>query len=674
MPHRSRAEYTGYDFTASAGWDYNYDPSGSRSYSSYHNRHHHHGYNGATEDLDPYTDAYTNPSTCERDSEAGRPNSSSVESSCAQNSCEHVFSGSRYERHDPGYDDRGWLRGTTHHDSHDKRNHQHGSYSLRDRAPRRSRSPPNRTIPSTNPIPTAPSPEYLAESQKTSIHLPTPSAMRKLLILDLNGTLVYRTPHTRKETRPRRRNYHHNRGHDLSHDSNTSSVVSSLIANASTSDPTSSFSASNPFDPYADPMAPRPLRTVHPRPYMPSFRAYVFHPATRAWLDTMVWSSAQPHSVWDMVGKCFPGEGDAETGKKTGLVAVWARDTLGLEEKDYHRKTQTTKDLAKPWAQLSLDEISRAHSAHTTLLLDDSPLKAHLQPWNHLCIREYDNTLRAGDLQSLWREKALAAVGESMNDVGEAIAATGVVEPTPEPEADPDEALPPSKKRKRLKKKKAAVAFLPPVSPSEFDVAALGHPSAAETYNYPYDPTLLAVIGILEQLKWEDNVAGWMRAGGLCAPGSVDAREAVREETVEEEGDEENDGVVSPPPSPLPDASSSSPRSRSPPVSVAEAGAVIGTPRGEGKRRRLSSPSPSPPAANNMSSTDAPQPRDFPPAAQKAPDGALATAATSNSMGTGNPGDSGQWFADAHAFAFWVRAGVKALHELGAEVEHGVRG
>jgi len=42
----------------------------------------------------------------------------------------------------------------------------------------------------------------------------------------------------------------------------------------------------------------------------------------------MVWSSAQPHSVAGMVDKCF-GE------RKEELVAVWARDTFGLDEHAY---------------------------------------------------------------------------------------------------------------------------------------------------------------------------------------------------------------------------------------------------------------------------------------------------------------------------------------------------
>jgi hypothetical protein len=32
-----------------------------------------------------------------------------------------------------------------------------------------------------------------------------------------------------------------------------------------------------------------------------------------------------------------------------------------------------------------------------------------------------------------------------------------------------------------------------------------------------FDPTLVAVIGVLEEIKKQTNVAGWIRAGGLWA-------------------------------------------------------------------------------------------------------------------------------------------------------------
>ena len=58
------------------------------------------------------------------------------------------------------------------------------------------------------------------------------------------------------------------------------------------------------------------------------------------------------------------------------------------------KKAQTLKDLRKPWAHLS--ELS--HSALTTLLLDDSPRKVRLQPFNHLCVPEYSMKAKANDI------------------------------------------------------------------------------------------------------------------------------------------------------------------------------------------------------------------------------------------------------------------------------------
>lgn len=43
-------------------------------------------------------------------------------------------------------------------------------------------------------------------------------------------------------------------------------------------------------------------------------------------------------------------------------------------------------------------------------------------------------------------------------------------------------------------------------------------PSPTSPSARKYDETLLAVIGILDTIKMEDNVAGWIRAGGLWGP------------------------------------------------------------------------------------------------------------------------------------------------------------
>ena len=160
----------------------------------------------------------------------------------------------------------------------------------------RLRSPPRPTplIPEKR---TSPTESYMQMSLQSSLPLADPTASRKLLVLDLNGTLLLRSAHSGRRAHPP----------PPSH---------SRFGDSADSHPSSSKR------PYSA------LRTVYPRPYLPSFCAYIFHPTTRQWLDTMVWSSAQPHSVNDMVDKCFGAY-------KEALRAVWARNTLGLSGDEY---------------------------------------------------------------------------------------------------------------------------------------------------------------------------------------------------------------------------------------------------------------------------------------------------------------------------------------------------
>ena len=136
----------------------------------------------------------------------------------------------------------------------------------------------------TPPLHQGPSLEYIATSDDPSNLLIDPTSSRKLLVLDLNGTLLHRSPHPSKNA------------------------------------PRYSIPGQEGFQPR--------LRSVHPRPYLPSFKSYIFHPSNKEWLDVMVWSSAQPHSVHDMVDKCFHDE-------KHHFTAIWARDTLGLPQHLY---------------------------------------------------------------------------------------------------------------------------------------------------------------------------------------------------------------------------------------------------------------------------------------------------------------------------------------------------
>ncbi|KAF9046108.1 hypothetical protein BJ165DRAFT_1131447 [Panaeolus papilionaceus] len=430
------------------------------------------------------------------------------------------------------------------------------------------RRTPSPEVPTPQPVArTEPTPEYLLTAEIPSKQIADPTSSRKLLVLDLNGSLLVRSAHRKPATLPR---------------------------NA-------------PYDPYAEPTRPRALRSVHPRPYMRAFREYLFHEETKKWLDTMVWSSAQPHSVADMVDKAFEE-------RKDELKAVWARDTLGLSANQYHQKTQTTKDLAKPWAEISalrhsaelsstdgepstvahpsgqgstaedesrsdVDITSQSHSAHTTLLMDDSPLKAILQPFNHLCISEYTSDMRRKDLatleiQNLKKRKVqetqpLDQPNEETHEaervqhkVVEKVAERGLEEDEysvtvsfedlsrlSKERAKEERAIEwerkqkkkdrkkRAKERKRQEKEEELLAQLEtmsgeePASSSSIETSALG---LVDDASFDYDSTLLAAIGILEHVKHEDNIAAWMKSEGLVR---VPGLEGVQVEDIKPETD-----------------------------------------------------------------------------------------------------------------------------------------
>lgn len=92
-------------------------------------------------------------------------------------------------------------------------------------------------------------------------------------------------------------------------------------------------------------------RRAYPRPFLNCFLQYLFEPepeGTRPW-EVFVWSSAQPHNVRHMVETCFglhyiqgvyepESEEEKEKREENGegrLLGVWARDTLGLKSGDY---------------------------------------------------------------------------------------------------------------------------------------------------------------------------------------------------------------------------------------------------------------------------------------------------------------------------------------------------
>ena len=338
---------------------------------------------------------------------------------------------------------------------------------------------------------------------------------------------------------------------------------------------------------------------------------------------------------------------------------------------------QTVKDLAKPWSallskpsadappspQLSIastprdssvpssparpsDEPSerpaeislpQAHSALTTLLLDDSPRKAELQPFNHVCIGEYTGELRAKDVESLQKEQEWAGALEAREQL-DAIKANAAPENVPLPpddesaqapdvtedaDANPDGpsgdsvAAESSKKRKRREKKlQKRAARLE-------ELAEGGKPDVS------YDETLLAVVGVLSEIKTQANVAAWIRTGGLwgargppptdgtstAKPSSEDPPAAATSKEAEEDAGAESDSST---------------------LSVQKAD----------KRQRMRGPSAEAEVAGNDEEMGAPT-----PAAEQV---------------------QTMWFEDAEVMAYWTGRGRQALEELGIPVEHGL--
>lgn len=178
---------------------------------------------------------------------------------------------------------------------------------------------------------------------------------------------------------------------------------------------------------------------------------------------------------------------------------------------------QTIKDLEKPWAALASPEQGRAspssiassrdaspepapepestwssHSAATTILLDDSHAKAALQPYNHLCVREYTRSQRNADLTAL-------GLGLGPQHPQRA--------PPPALETHGEEATAadhPGTGRKRKR--------------SNEQQQQQQQRGREEEEGEELDETLLAVIGILHAARLQSSIAGWLRAGALLQP------------------------------------------------------------------------------------------------------------------------------------------------------------
>ncbi|KAL7273251.1 hypothetical protein RUND412_003909 [Rhizina undulata] len=148
--------------------------------------------------------------------------------------------------------------------------------------------------------------------------------------------------------------------------------------------------------------------SLHPvlRPGLKVFLDYLFNN-----FSVMVWSSAQPKNVDLMVNVVFTAE------QRKSLMAVWARDTLGLTKNEFNQKTVVYKRLDRVWVgehviaypygcvtktesteietttevALSKQE-GRRWDQRNSLLIDDTAIKAAAQPFNHVELSEFTAT------------------------------------------------------------------------------------------------------------------------------------------------------------------------------------------------------------------------------------------------------------------------------------------
>ncbi|KAG8763612.1 hypothetical protein FRC11_000222 [Ceratobasidium sp. 423] len=309
-----------------------------------------------------------------------------------------------------------------------------------------------------------------------------------------------------------------------------------------------------------------------PRPFSGTFKEYLFREGGH--LDVMVWSSAQPHSVDSMLGSFF----GSDRGRLVGVWArdtlglssenysqkvqtvkdlniVWnapaglpppvkimppppmpvltddptsipgydptkpppepkkliyssfqlipelTRESNEADRTGYFETPEVKLDDPIPGLSTTDSDIgtvgftppSGLYSALNSLLLDDSALKAHLQPYNHLTLPEYTADLRTRDVR---RQNAVDAL-------------TGSGSVVTEDDVDVDD---------KVGERADSVEGDDADSGSK-DITSEQRNNRSQMYKHlrapPYDKTLLAVIGVLDAVRYESSLVGWVKAGGM---------------------------------------------------------------------------------------------------------------------------------------------------------------
>jgi hypothetical protein len=455
--------------------------------------------------------------------------------------------------------------------------------------------------------------------------LESPPGPLPLLILDLNGTLVYRASAS-KSANPTRRPYlgsflhwalgvqahegggSHSRAPQWEAWDEARAEREAEGADESTALPHGvEFWPSTAERASASASAPQstPTQMWRSHPSEPQ-------PTASSRFRLLLWSSAQPKNVAAMARAIF------SPAQAAHLLRVWARDTL-MPRRYMDAKASSTKDLEIVWAALNGDggaegdvqasaeeqearemqlegerrllaqhrsevdapgamassggEASspaaataaaiaaeryvqppasppllegaghendaqawtpgRGYSAHNTLLLDDSPEKARLQPYNHLLLPEFD--ARRAALMVRWLNARKAEARS--------------VPQEEEPQAQEEEDVKPGSTSEHDDTSAAAAASASPAAAAAEAEASSKpkankrpfRPAAPAPHESELDDVLLQLVGVLAHARRQRHVAAWVRSGGLgffggmAQPGMQDAEPPVDEDAQEQD-------------------------------------------------------------------------------------------------------------------------------------------
>lgn len=120
------------------------------------------------------------------------------------------------------------------------------------------------------------------------------------------------------------------------------------------------------------------------RPGIKKFMDYVFEN-----FEVMVWTSARPDNAELMVNAAFSPK------HREKLLAIWARDTLGLTAMEYNQRSQVYKKLTRVWEgafAIPAAGDGQQWDQTNTVLFDDTDEKAKAHPHNLVCVSEFDGS------------------------------------------------------------------------------------------------------------------------------------------------------------------------------------------------------------------------------------------------------------------------------------------